>query len=60
MIEVKPITDREKKKCLGKIQHKTETTAEFALTKLKLTENARMYKCEYCGYYHIGRVSKKK
>jgi hypothetical protein len=43
--------------CAGKVQHKTQISAEFALTHDRISDsNSEIYKCQFCGFLHIGTL----
>lgn len=43
--------------CAGKVQHKTLISAEFALVHDHINEsNCEIYKCDFCGFHHIGTL----
>ncbi len=54
----KPITDHEKKGCLGKVKHKSELAArhqvDHDMKEVKKPHKYDYYKCEFCGYWHCG------
>lgn len=52
------VTKKEKRACLGKKQHKHKTGAEFVLEQMN-DSNLNIYRCRYCGFYHIGHRFKK-
>lgn len=51
-----------RKQCEHKIRHKTAQDAGLAYKslKVKIKDNAKIniYKCSFCGFYHIGHPSK--
>lgn len=58
MKKIKPITDRERKMCLGKTKHKSILSAQEHLYNLELyaktPERLNYYKCHFCKQYHCG------
>lgn len=46
--------------CDGKVQHKTELAAQYYLDNINSSENAEIYKCKTCGFFHIGTFKNKK
>ena len=57
----KQISEKERKMCLGKRQHKSLLSAEHVLSLprgTKKNENLEIYKCEFCEFYHIGHRRK--
>lgn len=48
------------RQCAGKVKHKNLISAEYALNNSTQYQNATIYKCRYCGEFHIGtRIDKK-
>jgi len=54
---------RHKRRCQQKAKHASRDNAEFALDQLckshigVIRSRMNIYKCPFCGYYHIGRKS---
>lgn len=48
------ILNKRKKACLGKIKHKYLTSAQYVFDRMD-EKNLSIYKCEFCGFYHIGK-----
>lgn len=46
--------------CAGKVQHKTRLSAEFYLENINSEKAADIYKCDSCGFFHIGTRKAKK
>ncbi len=43
--------------CAGKVQHKTQISAEFALEHDHISDsNSEIYSCPFCGFLHIGTL----
>lgn len=61
---MKPISDQERKGCLGKAQHKSVLAAQNALEQLKkysrTPEHLNFYKCDFCKNFHVGNKKNKK
>jgi hypothetical protein len=55
---IRPISDGERKMCLGKTVHKSVLAAETHLDELrrysKTPQTLNWYKCHYCKFYHVG------
>ena len=41
--------------CANKYRYRTLGLAEMVRTKLHYGELLNIYKCEFCGWYHLGR-----
>ena len=52
----------QKRSCESKVKHKSPKAANIAMKKtLKqnfIFHQMRIYKCKFCGYWHIGRTKK--
>ncbi len=48
------------KGCAGKVQHKTQLSAEFYLHNINSEKHAEIYNCTQCGFFHIGTIDKNK
>lgn len=46
--------------CAGKVQHKEYLSAEFYLQNINSEIGANIYKCDCCGFFHIGTKKSKK
>jgi len=62
------ISIKEKNGCFGKDKHKSKLAADFIFDNFnevrskkmsKKTSILEVYKCEFCGYWHIGHNLKK-
>lgn len=47
------------KACAGKVQHHNQLSAQYFLDTLHTKSYADIYKCSYCGFYHIGTSKEK-
>ena len=56
--ERKRLFNKIKKCCLGKIQHKYRTSAEYVLEQMK-GDDLNIYRCKYCDFLHIGNTTEK-
>ncbi|MGE0680007.1 MAG: hypothetical protein AB7P69_03715 [Candidatus Binatia bacterium] len=59
---MKPNTLRQLSECRGKLAFFTEAQAADGARDLRAQRGyvGRTYECEWCGYWHIGRLGKKK
>lgn len=50
----------EKRACLGKDKHKSELAADYVANNFKGRNNptVEVYKCAFCGFWHIGHNKK--
>jgi hypothetical protein len=54
------MSNREAQQCIGKTRYADELAAKIALGKLgrtgrlKPTDTMRIYRCEFCGFWHMG------
>jgi hypothetical protein len=53
----KKVTNKMKKSCLGKVSHKHRSGAEYVLEQMPPVKGLKIYKCEFCGLYHIGNTT---
>lgn len=52
---MKKISPQLKRQCLGKVAHKTLSSAEYVLDRMRAVgEILEIYKCTFCKQYHIG------
>ena len=54
--------DHAKAACLGKQKHKSRLAAEYVLNRMngKDSHLLEIYKCQFCGFEHIGHNKKNK
>lgn len=55
-----PCPDKFIKGCAGKVQHKTYLSAEYAKGENRNASLSTIYKCKYCGFFHVGTSKKEK
>lgn len=44
--------------CDSKVQHKTETIAQYVISSTGNNATQDYYRCEICGFYHIFTINK--
>ena len=45
-----------RKSCLGKLRHKDEASAVYAMARTGGV-GLRVYICKFCGFYHVGHMN---